>query len=74
MTPEHETLFLTQREAAALLRLSERTLERYRREGTGPPFCAFGRRRLYSRGDVFAWAEACKRISTSHADGIPKRN
>jgi len=74
MPTEYESVFLTQREAAALLRLSERTLERYRREGTGPPFRAFGRRRIYSRGDVFAWAEACKRTSTSHADGISKGN
>ena len=34
---------LTQREAATLLHLSERTLERFRVSGTGPKFIRLGR-------------------------------
>jgi hypothetical protein len=56
---------LTGREAAALLRLSERTLERHRTAGTGPRFCALGRAIRYSRRDLAAWVEAAARQSTS---------
>jgi hypothetical protein len=36
-------LLLTQREAASVLRLSERTLERLRVSGLGPKFCRMSR-------------------------------
>lgn len=62
---EHQTVFLTQAEAAELLRLSERTLERYRLTGAGPRFRAFGRRRLYARSDLLDWADQQARHSTS---------
>jgi excisionase family DNA binding protein len=60
-------VFLTVSEAAALLRLSEITLGRWRIEGSGPPFRKFGRRVLYERSDLIAWAEAQRRLSTSDA-------
>jgi excisionase family DNA binding protein len=56
---------LTSREAAALLRLSERTLERHRTAGTGPRFYALGRCIRYRRDDLTAWVEASVRQSTS---------
>jgi excisionase family DNA binding protein len=46
---------LTQRQAAALLRLSERTLERLRVAGTGPRFVRAGRSVRYREGDLEAW-------------------
>jgi hypothetical protein len=46
---------LMQREAAALLRLSERTLERYRVTGLGPKFIKAGRRVLYRQSDLDDW-------------------
>ena len=46
---------LTQREAALALRLSERTLERWRVSGDGPPFCKLGRRVLYRPDDINIW-------------------
>ena len=57
--------FLTQREAAALLRLSERTLERYRLTGTGPTFVKLGRRVVYRATDLTAFAAAHTYRSTS---------
>jgi excisionase family DNA binding protein len=57
--------YLTQFEAAALLRLSERTLERWRVEGSGPPFRRFGRRVVYSKVDLDTWAESRCFESTS---------
>ncbi len=58
-------VFLDQRAAAELLRLSERTLERLRSEGTGPVFRKFGRRVVYATDDLLRWAESCRRTSTS---------
>ena len=62
--------FLTERETARLLRVSARTLQRWRLTGDGPPFIAFGGRRLYGRGDVMSWAEAQRRRSTSDLRSI----
>ncbi len=58
-------VFLTQREAAAVLRLSERTLERHRLAGTGPAFVKLGRRVAYRKSDLEAWAAANTHRSTS---------
>jgi Helix-turn-helix domain len=45
-------VLLTQVETAELLRLSERTLERWRVVGGGPVFCKLGKRVLYRRDDL----------------------
>jgi excisionase family DNA binding protein len=51
--------FLTQRQLADLIGVSERTLERWRVEGRGPKFVAIGpRRRLYRVDDVDAWTQS----------------
>lgn len=60
-----DLLFLTQHEASALLRVSERTLERWRVEGQGPAFRRFGRRIVYARCDLMEWADHCRAQSTS---------
>lgn len=60
-----QTAYLTQQEAAELLRLSPRTLERMRLDGSGPRFRKFGRRVLYAPDDLRSYADACVRISTS---------
>ena len=72
---EHSELqrFLTERETAELLRVSVRTLQRWRLTGEGPSFCAFGGRRLYARKQVFAWADAQLRTSTSDAGPVSAR-
>ena len=56
---------LTQREAAALLRLSERTLERWRVTGTGPRFVKTGRLVRYRETDLAAWIDTRAVSSTS---------
>ena len=50
--------FLTPREAAAVLKLSFRTLDRYRVNGEGPAFHKFGGKVVYGRFDLEAWAKA----------------
>jgi predicted DNA-binding transcriptional regulator AlpA len=61
--------FLTQSEVAALLRLSPRTLERHRVSGTGPAYVKLGRKVVYSRDTIEAWALANTIRSTSEAGG-----
>ena len=56
---------LMQREAAALLRLSERTLERWRVTGEGPHFARLGRRIGYRLEDIDAWIASRIVASTS---------
>jgi len=46
---------LSARQAAALLHLSERTLERFRVSGTGPKFVRLGRSIRYRLTDIEAF-------------------
>ena len=57
---------LTQSEAAELLRVTERTLERLRVAGTGPKFIRIGKTKAirYRPGDVEAWL-ATKLVSST---------
>jgi Helix-turn-helix domain len=59
------TSLLNQRDAAAVLRLSERTLERLRLTGGGPVYVKAGRRVLYREPDLQAWIASRVRGSTS---------
>ncbi|MBU2582589.1 MAG: helix-turn-helix domain-containing protein [Alphaproteobacteria bacterium] len=61
--------YLTSDEAAEILKISARTLERMRVEGSGPRFMKAGRGRrsrvLYQLADITAWLEANAYHSTS---------
>ena len=59
--------FLTQKEAAAELRVCERTLDRWRRLDEGPPITKLGRRPLYRRSSLQAWLRAQER--RAHSEG-----
>ncbi len=61
--------YLTQSEVAALVRLSSRTLGRHRVAGTGPAYMKLGRKVVYKRSCVEAWAAANTFSSTSEAEG-----
>jgi predicted DNA-binding transcriptional regulator AlpA len=56
---------LSAREAAALLHLSERTLERFRVSGAGPKFVRLGRSIRYRLGDIEAFIASRTVGSTS---------
>jgi predicted DNA-binding transcriptional regulator AlpA len=60
-------VLLSQRQAADLLCLSERTLERWRVSGDGPSFIKLGRRVAYRECDLIEWVESRRRTSTSEA-------
>ena len=59
------TALLTQREAALALRLSERTLERWRVAGTGPRFVRLNHSIRYRQSDIDAHVAARVVGSTS---------
>ncbi|MFI0849126.1 helix-turn-helix transcriptional regulator [Mesorhizobium sp. IMUNJ 23232] len=59
--------FVRTPEAARLLDLSPRTLEKHRCDGTGPIFHKLGGRVVYAVSDLHAWVEASARRSTSEA-------
>lgn len=56
--PAAKPEFLTTDEAATLLRLSPRTLEKQRVLGGGPRFRKFGARVVYALADLRAWADS----------------
>jgi excisionase family DNA binding protein len=56
---------LTQSEAAKVLRLSERTLERLRLSGGGPLYVKAGRAVRYRESDLESWIDARVVSSTS---------
>jgi len=64
--PDIASPYFTNDEAAAYLRLSPRTLEKYRVVGGGPPFRKLGRRVFYAQADLESWANA--RICDSTSD------
>ena len=60
---------LNSKKAAALLGISERTLERLRTAGDGPQYVKFGMVVRYDPADILAWTEDRKRASTSECGG-----
>ncbi len=61
---EPDTLLTTQ-QAAWLLRVSHKTLQRMRVEGRGPKFVKIGRCVRYRQADLLAWISANTHHSTS---------
>ena len=58
---------LTKREAAARLRVSERTLDRALASGTGPTVTRIGSRVMIREDHLDAWIEGCSEISARNA-------
>ena len=65
------THLLTQQRLSHLIDVSERTLERWRVEGSGPVFVKAGKKCLYRIEDINSWLEANRRTSTS-ASGVAR--
>ncbi|RVT73056.1 DNA-binding protein [Agrobacterium sp. CNPSo 2736] len=66
-TEENWPRFVRTIEAARLLGLSSRTLEKHRCDGTGPIYRKLGGRVVYTVADLQAWIDAAARLSTSEA-------
>jgi len=71
-TGMEDDLYMDTREAAAHLKLSPRTLDRYRVTGEGPPFHRFGNRVRYLRADLAKWA-AARRVRSTADEGAAGR-
>ena len=61
-------ILLSQRSVAERLGVTERTMERWRAEGCGPPYLKVGRGIRYDEADVAAWLDARRRRSTSDSE------
>ena len=64
----------TTKEAAPHVRLSDRTLERYRVTGEGPEFLKIGRLVFYEQSSLDEWLKLKRRRSTSDPGPPPKRH
>ena len=73
-TPERPVSYLTNDQAAQLLSLSPRTLEKFRVIGGGPRFRKFGRRVVYALQDLQSWADARAHESTSDPGYLAQRS
>ena len=61
-SPDDDEPFLTEAEAAEVIRVSARTLRRWRVQGTGPPVAGYaGRRALYQRSELLTWLRRSQR-------------
>ncbi|WP_431860088.1 helix-turn-helix transcriptional regulator [Azospirillum sp.] len=60
--------YMTRRQAAKFLTLSERTLRQLAEDGDGPPFVKLGRRVIYDRDDVVKFMDARKTRRTKGDD------
>ncbi len=57
--PKHRhQVFLTTEEAAQLLTLAARKIERFRVAREGPAYCKFAKQIYYARADLLTWAWA----------------
>jgi hypothetical protein len=65
--------FLTQEDAAAELNICERTLDRWRSLGEGPPITRLGRRILYRRSSLQAWLCTCEQCTQHDEDKFRAR-
>ena len=61
--------YLSTSEAAVVLGMSARTLDRYRVTGEGPPFSKLCGCVRYARADLDDWVQARRRRSTSDDGG-----
>ena len=66
--------YLSCEEAGQYLRVSPRTLEKFRVVGGGPPFRKFGRRVLYATTDLEQWANDRVCESTSDRNYLDLRS
>jgi len=60
-------LYINNDQTAKTIRISPRTLEKWRVQGRGPAYLKLGARVVYARRDIEQWLEAQRRTSTSQA-------
>ena len=71
VTPSRTTRLLTTDDLAELVGVEVRTIERWRKAGSGPPFMLFGRTIRYHPARVQQWLAACEQGTPSSTRGTP---
>ena len=75
MAVDQSEILLSERQVARWLGLSEPTLFRHRRDGTGPTFIRLSARRVgYRRSTVEAWLQARERDRISDVDEVARNH
>ena len=64
-------MVITDKEAAKYLRLSSKTLDKFRLSDRGPRYYKLGRRVMYTQKDLDSWAQDRQYIST-HDEKLSK--
>lgn len=73
--PEQTGKYLSAKDAAKFLAISERHLRQLKQDGDGPPFIPVGLRRIaYDRDDLIKWMESRKQRPGTDEDGGDKGN
>lgn len=72
-TAPFSSRYVITHEAARILGLSPRTLEKYRCHGSGPTFRKLGGRVVYAIDDLEAWADQAACRSTSEPRYVAAR-
>ena len=68
----HDDVYLSENELSALLRVSQRTIQRWRSSGDGPPFIRVGAKSIrYELCSCKAWAD--QRTFMHHAQELTAR-
>ncbi len=65
--------FITTIEAARILKLSPRTLERISQKGVGPEYFKIGNKVYYTHQTLWAWSSTRLRRSTCDPPGLGRR-
>ena len=75
MAVDQSEILFSERQVARWLGLSEPTLFRHRRDGTGPTFIRLSARRVgYRRSTVEAWLQARERDRISDVDEVARNH
>jgi hypothetical protein len=70
MNPGQERRYMRTPAAADYIESTPSTMEKWRVNGIGPPFCKSGRNVIYDREDLDAWLSARRRTSTSDTGSL----
>ena len=70
MNPGQQRRYMRTPAAADYIDSTSSTMEKWRINGIGPPFCKSGRNVIYDREDLDAWVRSGRRKSTSDTGSL----
>ena len=60
-----ELVLINEKEVADMLCVTQRSLQRWRANGSGPKYVKMARHIRYLREDIYEWLVSCRRTSTA---------